>query len=508
MPDYTLDEWGIPYPVPGDLIASNTENLRLAIESLAGKTGQGLTNAVGQANAYADAAAKNVDWRAGTLPNGADLNTYTEDADAGLWSVFSTFTYLNNPLTGAGSLLVEPSNSGVRQRIAAANGSVVLERDGFKAAGGTTWTAWSYARSSSYPSGVPLDDMRTHGDFIINSDVLAGNIPDWPTELTSPRASEVKVRRTSTGLTRQTITPVYRDNVTLTRVTTAISPVPFPFGPWTVVGSESGVSESAPVGLTNDLLRQDFSRRRGGRIKTNGLGAVSIRCDHGLTNFRDKVLPLCEAAGIVPSLAINSRNWGYTENAGVDAAAVNGWVAAGKIEVWNHSATHTNPDNPLRLTEEIVTGLAELRAQLPDAEIDGWAVPGVGASDPYMGMGSIANVQSLYESEAGRMILSHHAVTTGYIPNTAHRVLDGEIRQGMGHYTMETKTATEIIAEIDAAIDGKTGLQLMIHPSLIDTTGYITSEQLGEVITHIASRVAANEIVALSPYDMMVADAL
>ena len=176
--------------------------------------------------------------------------------------------------------------------------------------------------------------------------------------------------------------------------------------------------------------------------------------------------------------------------------------------MWNHSATHTNPDNSLRLTEEIVTGLAELRAQLPDAEIDGWAVPGVAASDPYMGMGSIANVQSLYESEAGRMILSHHAVTTGYIPNTSHRVLDGEIRQGMGHYTMETKTATEIIAEIDAAIAGKTGLQLMIHPSLIDTTGYITSAQLGEVITYIASRVAANEIVALSPYDMMVADAL
>lgn len=507
MPEYILDDWGLPYPAPGDKIASSDENLRYAFRDLAGKTGQSMTAVLGQAEAYADAAADAVNWISGVLPDGTDANTLTEDEHAGLWSIFGSYTYSNLPIASAGYLRVEPSNSGVSQRVSTANGSEVLERDGFKSSGGVVWTNWAYSRSSSYPSGMPLSDMRTHGDFIIQSDLVAKNIPDWPTHITTPRASEVRVRRTSGGLTRQTVSPLYADDLTLTRVTTSISTQPFPFGEWTVVGAGGGNATGEAVGLTNDLLKQDFSRRHGGRIRTGGAAAVALRCDHGLVNFRDKILPLCEAAGIVPALALNSRNWNYAENVGVDQTTVNGWAAAGKVEIWNHSATHTNPANPTRLEEEIVTGLQELRTQLPDADIDGWAVPGVGVPDQYMGMGSIGEVRDIYATDAGRMILSNHAVTTGYIPNTEHRIMDGTIRQGQGHLTLESRTVGQITAAIDEAVTNSTGLQLMIHPSLIDTEGYITSAQIAEVITYLTDRAQATELVLVSPYELMIADA-
>lgn len=452
------------------------------------------------------AAAYRMRWRRGNLPDGTDVNTLANNEHAGLWNVLTYATYANLPING-GFLVVEPSGSGTRQRVVSSNGGTIMERQGFKGSSGVTWYDWEFTHKSNYPSGQPLNDARTHGDFLVNSDVLANGIPDWPTHLTAPRASEITVRRTSTGLIRQTIMPLYRDNVMLTRVTTAISPSPYPFGDWTVVGAGSGSSGGGdPVGMINDLLKQDFSRRHGGRYSTGGRGAVAIRCDHGLANFRDKVLPLLEAAGIVPSLALNSRSWGLAENSGVDAATVNSWAAAGKVEVWNHSATHTNPSNPARLTEEIVTGLTELRAQLPDADIDGWAVPGVSDQNPYMGMGSISDVQSLYSTEAGRMILSHHAVTTGHIPGSNHRVLDGVIRQGQAHLTMDSRTPAQIIAEIDNAIVAGTGLQLMVHPSLIDAPDRITAAGLEEVVTYISDQQDEGQLVALSPYRMMLAD--
>ena len=509
MPEYTTDEWGIPYPSPSDKIAGDTENLRLALKSLADKTGRGLTHAVATAEEYADDAAQAVNWLKGVLPTDTDLNTLTSDEHAGLWSLPAYYSYPNSPVVGAAFILVEPSLNGVRQRVSTASGATVLERQGFKLAGGDVdWKEWEYGRRSSYPAGQPLDTMRTHGDFIIESDVLARNIPDWPTDLVSPRAAELSVRRTQTGLTRQTLRLMFRDNLTLSRVTQALSPVPFPFGEWKIVGAGGGSTPTASdAGLVNDLLRQDFSRRHGGTIRTGGRGAVALRCDHGLVNFRDKVLPLCEAAGIVPSLALNSRNWNYSENVGVDAGTVNGWVQSGKVEIWNHSATHTNPSSVTALEDEIITGLEELRSQLPAAQIDGWAIPGVGAPDPYMGMGTITSVKQLYSSDAGRMILSHHAVTTGHIPGTYQRVLDGNIRQGQLHRGMESRTPEELKSEIDAAITNRTGLQLMIHPSLIDEVGYMTSDQLAEVITYISAKSQAEELVMLTPYQLMLADA-
>ncbi|MSS84960.1 polysaccharide deacetylase family protein [Actinomycetaceae bacterium WB03_NA08] len=268
---------------------------------------------------------------------------------------------------------------------------------------------------------------------------------------------------------------------------------------------DSPTASGPDAGLANSLLQEDFSRRMGGRILTGGKGAVAFRFDHGLAAFQTKVLPLLQARGIVGSQAINSRNWDYPENEGVTPEIVNVWVRDGLVEIWNHSATHTNPTSLAELEREIITGLAELRTQLPDAQIDGWAVPGVNATDPYMGFGTGTSVQDFYQTDAGRMILTHHAVATGHIPGTHRRVLDGRIRQGQHQYTIDSRSITEIKTEIDQAITEKTGLQIMLHPSQLDLEGKLTTPELEEMLDYAVVKQTNGELVILSPYQLMIA---
>ena len=259
------------------------------------------------------------------------------------------------------------------------------------------------------------------------------------------------------------------------------------------------------IGATpNALLIQDFTRRRG-PVNTNGKGAVALRFDHGLANFRDKILPLLRARGLKASLALNSRSWGLAENGGVTAAEVDGWVAEGVVEIWNHGAHHSDAVTRAELEDTIVTGLAELRTQLPSAQIDGWVVPGVGGTN-YNGFNGGGNTGVFTSTEAGRLILAHHAVATGAIPGTAHRVLDGTVRQGMSHYTLDAVTGTAAQYQINLAATNVTGLQLLLHPSAVDQPDKVTTAKLTEILDHIVTKRDAGELVVLSPYQLMLAE--
>lgn len=266
-----------------------------------------------------------------------------------------------------------------------------------------------------------------------------------------------------------------------------------------------GAGSIAP--MTQHAIRQNQMVQAIGPVDTGGLGAVAIRCDHGFTNFRDKVLPAVKARGIKVAMAYNPRNWHYAENAGVTAADLNGWVAAGDVEIMNHSANHLGADARPDLYDQIVNGLAEIEAELPAArgQVWGFAPPGVSTGD-YGGFDGGRGPEG-WDTYAGQLILQHHAVGTGYLPGTSRRVLDGQIRDGLGHVTIDGRAVADIKADIDDAIASKRGLQLMLHPSTLDTTGKLSTAQLVEVLDYIVTKRDAGEIKALSPYQMLLADA-
>lgn len=254
-------------------------------------------------------------------------------------------------------------------------------------------------------------------------------------------------------------------------------------------------------------VREDEFTHAMGVVSTGGKGAVALRFDHGLANFNAKIRPLLEARGLPYSLVLNSRAWGLAENAGVDAGVVNYWVTGGLCEVWNHGIDHS--DHPMdELDEVIVGGKRELEAQIPSAKIYGFAPAGVGVGG-YAGFNG-GDRPEAFGTEAGRLILEHHAVSAGYMAGTSHRVLDGRLRQGSSHYTLDTTAAsspTGASNQIAAAIANKTGLQFMMHPSVLDRAGRVTTAILTRILDHIVTQRDAGHLSVLSPYQLTVANA-
>lgn len=256
----------------------------------------------------------------------------------------------------------------------------------------------------------------------------------------------------------------------------------------------------------NSKLKAKMYDALGGPIITGGLGAVAIRCDHGFANFRDKVLPVVRARGVKVAQAYNPRNWHYVENDGVTAADLNSWVAAGDVEVMNHSASHRGADTEEALFDQIVTGLAEIEAELPAAvgQVWGFAPPGVSSGD----YGGFKDGRTLagWRTYAGRTILAHHAVGTGYLAGTSRRVLDGQIRDGLGHITIDRCSLAYLQAAVDEAAASGHGLQLMLHPSQLNMAGKLAEEDFVALLDYIVAKRDAGELVTLSPYELLVAD--
>lgn len=275
------------------------------------------------------------------------------------------------------------------------------------------------------------------------------------------------------------------------------------FMPWRKGGGGAGgVSPYAQHAVRQSQMMYDV-----GPVDTGGLGAVAWRIDHGLTNFRDQLLPIFRAAGIVPMITLNSRDWGRAENAGVTQSEVNGWVTNGWVEISNHGATHSNASGQTDVHDFIVNGLAELEAQLPAAKgrIYGFCIPGVGVSDAFDGFAG-GNSPAQWDTYAGRLILQHHAVGYGHLAGTNPRILDGVPRDGMIHMATDTRTVAEMTAAIDNAITQRKGLQIMSHPSNLGTAGYHSTATIQAIVNHIVAKRAAGQLAVLTSYQMMVAD--
>ena len=274
------------------------------------------------------------------------------------------------------------------------------------------------------------------------------------------------------------------------------------WGAWTSIAMLSDIPTSPTDGLANQLLVEDWSRRRGGRKRLT-TGAISIRFDHGLANFDTKVRPLMEARNLPYGLAMNAGNWGDAENVGVTTAMVNAW-AQGLCEVMNHGRLHTGSKDPAVWTDLIEQGLTDLRSQLPSAQIDGFAIPGTAG----VGYGEFTAGSSALEfaTPAGRLILARHAYASGYIPGTHIRTLDGRPRNGLGHSTLDQATAASVETLLTNAVTGKHGVQFMLHPSLVDTSSYITTATLTTILDSIAAKRDAGQLAVLRPGDLLLAD--
>lgn len=380
---------------------------------------------------------------------------------------------------------------------------------------GKTWTDWAQIWPSAgggsgwdkgdIPTGTDMNTLTEPGMYGVRSAAGASSLINAPADAFP---GPVEVLTTSNGITVQRWTYYGSSQGMRIRSTLGITA-----GTWTDWSDPWAVPEPAPADSgvapysAHTIRQMQMMYALGGPIDTGGLGAVAWRIDHGFKNFQEKLLPIFRAAGIVPMITYNPRDWSRPENDGVTATDLNQWVADGWVEVSNHGGTHGGaPTGEAAIHDNIVGGLAEIEAELPAAagKVWAWCQPG-GTAGPYDGFEN-GSTPAMWDTHAGRLIMQHHAVGYGYSSGTHLRILDGTIRDGLSHQTLDSYPVASTKTRIDQAVAQRRGLQLMLHPSLVDEAGYITTADIQEIVDYIVAKRDAAELVTLSSYQMMVAD--
>lgn len=241
--------------------------------------------------------------------------------------------------------------------------------------------------------------------------------------------------------------------------------------------------------------------QRGTVIGTGGKPAIALRFDHHLPEFEEKVLPLLEQYRLPWGQMLNSANMGTTEEMTYDQVAEYAHSMGG--EVWNHGRSHASIYSEEEADREITQGLEELRDGLPSLWIDGWAQPG---QPDYMGLEVIpSDADDYYETYPGRLILNQHAFIRGYYPEAYHE-LEGSNLLGQAHVTIDRQVDGRINQYVRRALNGGTGVTLMLHPNYLDRPGFLTTAELDSSLAYIARLRDQDQIEVLSNTGILLAE--
>lgn len=466
------------------------------------------------------------DFYKGTLTAGTDIDTVKEP---GLYTLSSANTYVNRPAqSGAAnvnaSLLVGSQGSTWATQTFIQHGpiAVFLWRSTFSS---TVWNPWRQ-----------VSDGRGRGELPANTDVDLARGPEWggswsisgttttgtmtgtlPPGHTGWQPGQIVIHGIgggTTNLSSQMYMPytavgsrsvqVWYRTIDRYGQTGATA-----WSPWVDLAAAGSGGGGNPSNIpTNALavggreIRMQLFRDAYPLVSTGGKGAVVFRYDHGLTNFKNVLLPLHQQYNLPAYIAMNSRNWDLAENSGATQAEAKTWA---NVEWGNHTATHNDKTGINDIYEAVALGRIELEEQVGKT-VHGFTVPGLPGADgnSYSKLDgfNVGYPAGFSNSYAGSLILNHHAIASGVI-GPQFRPLDGVIRQGGRHYGWENRAwdgAEGIKALIDEAITSKTALTLMQHPRTMNLNGYWTPALAEQVISYVREQIDAGNLADISYY--------
>lgn len=282
----------------------------------------------------------------------------------------------------------------------------------------------------------------------------------------------------------------------LTFVTSFVSGV---WAPW----DQLNKVDAGPV--RREVLRQKLTARKGGKIGTNGKGVVALRFDDGPAEFVSKVLPLLVARGLPFTRVSTSES---ISGVPIDPAvfpAMQTYCIQNGGELWNHGKDHLNATGETAIHANLIGALETLRTVMPRIPIDCFAPPG-GSGMSYDGHMPSAAVTNWADTYAGRLIMAHHALASGYFTDSYYKPIDGTLRDGQIHYSVDAYTLANAKVLVDRARDWKVGVVLMWHPDNLDGAGKMTAADLALLLDYIAAQRDADNVVVLTKSGLGVAD--
>lgn len=242
-------------------------------------------------------------------------------------------------------------------------------------------------------------------------------------------------------------------------------------------------------------------RRRGRVIGTGGKPAIALRFDHHLNSFGEKVLPLLKKYRLP---------WGQMINSGLMGTGNDAWTwgqLATKChnsggEVWNHSWSHSDVSTDAQAEREVTRGLTDLKAGLPSLWVDSFAPPG---QSVMMGFEGQDTVDDFWGNPYGRRVLAQHAFTRGYFP-AVYQQLAGQQLIGQGHTTIDAQKRSWVFGFINGVISSGSGSTLMLHPTYLDQSGYLTTADLDSILSKIAAERDSGRLEVLGCAGILIAD--
>lgn len=288
------------------------------------------------------------------------------------------------------------------------------------------------------------------------------------------------------------------------------------FHPWEREATMSDVEAISaaiePIGLNRDVLKAAFTKRRGGRIGVQGKAVVALRFDDPINGLINSAVDQALLSLDIPASAVHCSG-SFTapdlialSNLGTWQTVID-WAHKQGMEVWHHGGDHQDASTPAALTDEIVTSLATLKSNLPTLEVNKWAQPGVGGTN-YDGFALLDSPELFYGHKAGKLIAQGHAVASGPM-NAEMRQLDGQPRDGVGHYTVDNPAAlAAAYTRVAEAVKIGAGLNIMLHPNNLDRAGdFSTSADFIAFLEHLAQLRDEGKIEILTMSGLLCADA-
>lgn len=259
--------------------------------------------------------------------------------------------------------------------------------------------------------------------------------------------------------------------------------------------------DTADAGLQRAAIVDAALKRRGRRIGTGGKAAITLRFDHHLDQFNDKIVPILQQHRLPWSQMLNVGRFG-TGNDNLTPTQIQNLCFNNGGEVWNHTYSHSNITSEAEADREITRGLEDLRIALPGLWIDNFV--GAGQAD-LMGMEGSNTPEKFYGTYPGRLVLAQHAFIQGHYPGTYHR-LAGPNLIGAAHHTIDKLSWSSVSGIIRGAVNRGAGLILMLHPNYLDRPGYITTATLQQAFELIAQARDDGDAVVLTNTAMLMAD--
>lgn len=267
-------------------------------------------------------------------------------------------------------------------------------------------------------------------------------------------------------------------------------------------------SAGGGVMQNNKAYVDAYLRARGGSIGLGGIGAVAMRFDHNMANFRDIILPLLIARNLPWSLAVNTaqNHIDAPANGGVTWTQLQGWALSDGGEVIAHSHTHADSTTAEAITANVADSIPILKAGMPQLVVEGFTPPGTPGTN-WLGF-NISDTPEHFTTEyaAAGAVLNNFAFCTGHIPGLL-RPMDGVLTNGEDHMSMDSYTSASTVTNLLAqAQQLGAGVQLMMHPIALSNEGGITTAVLTQILDWIAAERDAGRLRVLSLSGLLIAD--